>query len=222
MSARIIAPMTPVQTRGHGLGTPSLPQLLLTAVLRVLVELVLNVASTLRMRPSRLPAECHTDVPPAALPEETNDTCNKEREAVPQESHASPSPSVSLTMSAIHLPLLHRWRQTAHRRDEGELPPSVRSTGGRWIAASSRRDGGGSHTRKPRRPKQKRGRLSDRVSNSIQPNPPSAGSRPYAPALGRAVTRSCHARTLANPSGIPSPIHPAKSTVDSRQISAAV
>ena len=103
-------------------------------MLRMLVDLVLNVVSTLRMRPSRLPAECHTDVPPAAVPGEKNDT-SKETPAVQQDSrqalmlsstrsvrpsmhegrlttvsHTSPSPSVSLTSSAIHLPRLRRWR----------------------------------------------------------------------------------------------------------------
>ena len=109
-------------------------------MLRAFVELVLNVVSTLRMRPSRLPAECHTDVPPAALPGEANDTCNKEPPAVPQDSspisahaeqrsfaarpskhargltvmsHTSPSPSVSLAPQAIHLPLLRMGRQAA-------------------------------------------------------------------------------------------------------------
>ena len=108
-------------------------------MLRAFVELVLNVVSTLRMRSSRLPAECHTDVPPAALPGETNDT-NKETPAVQQDSrqalmlsstrsvcpskhegglttvsHTSPSPSVSHAPRAIHLPLLRRWRQTRLR-----------------------------------------------------------------------------------------------------------
>ena len=135
--------MTPAQTRAHGVMTPSLPQLLLTAMLRAFVELVLNVVSTLRMRPSRLPAECHTDVPPAALPEETNDTQKEELAAQHRSplalmlrsaaslrvskhegvlttlSHTSPSPSVSHATRAIHLPLLRRWRQEFGR----ELPP---------------------------------------------------------------------------------------------------
>ena len=118
-------------------------------MLRVLVELVLNVVSTLRMRPSRLPAECHTDVPPAALPGETNDTF-KETEAVPQDSpialilsstrsvrpskdegvlitvsHTAPSPSVSPAPRAIHLPLLRMGRQEA----EGNCLPQCEALG---------------------------------------------------------------------------------------------
>ena len=140
-SARIIAPMTPAQTRPYGVVTPSLPQLLLTAMLRVLVELVLNVASTLRMRPSRLPAECHTDVPPAALPEETNDTC-KEPTAAKQRSHTASSPSVSLASQAIHLPLLRRWRQTRLRGIA-----STAEGGGGGLRALARKTEGASHVR---------------------------------------------------------------------------
>ncbi len=48
-------------------------------------------------------------------------------------SHTAQSPSVSLTTSAIHLPLLRMGRQarlSAGGHNEGELPPSVRRTGG--------------------------------------------------------------------------------------------
>jgi hypothetical protein len=66
-------PMTPVQTRANGLVIPPLPQLWLTAVLRLLVELVLRVVSKLRMN-RRRPAECHSDATPTALPVMKNDT----------------------------------------------------------------------------------------------------------------------------------------------------
>ncbi len=130
-NGRILLPMTRHKHTHTGLVTPSLPQLLLTAMLHLFAMLVSSVASTLQMTRRRLPAECHSDVTPAGLPRETTDTF-KEPEAVPQDgtltivSHTSPSPSVSLATQTIHLPLLRRWRQ----RDEGELPPSVRSTGG--------------------------------------------------------------------------------------------
>ena len=143
--------MTPVQTRANGFGTPSLPQLLLTAMLRMLAELVLNVASTLQMI-RRREAVNATQPAPAGLPRGTSETnqetftaqhrspialmlrrpkgVSRNEGVLTSVSHTSPSPSVSLAPQAIHLPLLRRWRQTAHRRDEGELPPSVRSTGG--------------------------------------------------------------------------------------------
>jgi hypothetical protein len=70
--------MTPAQTRAHGLVTPSLSQLWLTAMLRVAVELVRNVASTLWMNRRRPPAECHSDATPAPLPGETTDTQQQE------------------------------------------------------------------------------------------------------------------------------------------------
>ena len=66
--------MIPAQTRANGLGNPSLPQLWLTAMLRMLVELVRNVASTFQMTRRRLAAECHSDVTPTDLPRVTSDT----------------------------------------------------------------------------------------------------------------------------------------------------
>lgn len=101
--------MTQAQTRANGLVIPSLPQLWLTAMLRVLVELVLGVASTCRMRNLRQPRDWHTGPTTAALPEETSDT-HQETEPVAASGHTSPSPSVLLTTSAIHLRLLRRWR----------------------------------------------------------------------------------------------------------------
>jgi len=108
--------MTLAQTHAHGFGTPSLPQPLLTAMLRAFVELVLNVAATLRMRRRHGPV-IGTQAMPTAPPRETHDT-RKEKSAVQQDgaSHTSPSPSVSHATRAIHLPLLRRWRQTALRR----------------------------------------------------------------------------------------------------------
>jgi hypothetical protein len=146
--------MTPAQTRANGLGNPSLPQLWLTAMLRMLVELVRNVVSTFQMRSFPLKRDWHTPDDEAALPrvktdthQETNTAAqhrsptalilssaqsarqSKQEGVLATVSHASPSPSVSLAAQAIHLPLLRRWRQ-ADYRDEGELPPSVRRTGG--------------------------------------------------------------------------------------------
>ncbi len=61
--------MTQARTCANGLVTPSLPQPWLAALLRMFVELVLNVGSFVQMRARRLPAECHSDVTPTALPE---------------------------------------------------------------------------------------------------------------------------------------------------------
>ena len=119
-------------------------------MLRVLVELVLNVVSTLQMicRRGRV---IGTQAMPSDLPRETHDTF-KEQHAAQHRSlltivSQSPSCSVSLTTSAIHLPLLRMGRQ-AHCRNEGELPPSVRSTGGGGLRALTRKTEGAS-LRKP-------------------------------------------------------------------------
>jgi len=115
--------------------------------------LVHYVASTLQMRARRLPV-IGTRTTPDALPRVTSDTQQQETKPAAQHrspialilsstqsvrpskdegvlttvSHTAPSPSVSLTTSAIHLPLLRRWRQD--QSNEEELPPSVRRTGG--------------------------------------------------------------------------------------------
>ena len=116
-----------------GLVTPQLPQLWLTAVLRVFAMLVQNVASTLQMI-RRRDAVNATQPAPTVLPRETSDT-NQETHAAQHRSpialmlrsaaklrvskhagvltivsHTAPSPSVSLAPQAIHLPLLRRWR----------------------------------------------------------------------------------------------------------------
>ena len=75
--------MTPAQTRANGLGNPSLPQLWLTAMLRMLVELVRNVVSTFQMNRRRLAAECHSDVTPTALPRVKTDTYQETKPAAP-------------------------------------------------------------------------------------------------------------------------------------------
>jgi len=69
--------MTPVQTRANGLVIPPLPQLWLTAVLRLAAELVLHVASILRMCFRRDPV-IGTQAMPAILPEEKTDTQQQE------------------------------------------------------------------------------------------------------------------------------------------------
>ena len=83
-NGRILLPMTRHKHTHTGLVTPSLPQLLLTAMLHLFAMLVSSVASTLQMTRRRLAAECHSDVTPADLPRETTDT-HQEPEAVPQD-----------------------------------------------------------------------------------------------------------------------------------------
>jgi hypothetical protein len=65
--------MTRAHRRTNRGGIPSLSQLLLAAMLCLLAELVQNVAVILRMKPSRLSGECHTDVTPPPLPEDRGD-----------------------------------------------------------------------------------------------------------------------------------------------------
>ena len=125
--------MTRYKHTHTGLVTPQLPQLWLTAVLRVFAMLVSSVCSTLPMirRPARVNA---TRATPPGLPREKTDT-DQETHAVQPDSpkalmlssaqsarpskhkrvlatlsHTSPSPSVSHAARAIHLPLLRMGR----------------------------------------------------------------------------------------------------------------
>ncbi len=134
-----------------GLGTPQLPQQWLTAVLRTFAMLVHYVASTLQMNRRRDRVNA-TRLMPTVLPRAKTDTIkdnnaaqhrsppalilsstqsvrpSKDEGVLTTMSHTAPSPSVSRASQAIHLPLLRRWRQD--QSNEGELPPSVRRTGG--------------------------------------------------------------------------------------------
>ncbi len=131
VARRIMLGMTPAQTRANGLGNPSLPQLWLTAMLRMLVVLVRNVVSTFQMRSFPLKRDWHTRDDEAPLPRVKTDTF-KEPKTVPQDgpltavSYTSPSPSVSLAAQAIHLPLLRRWRT----RHEGKSSTAAGGGGG--------------------------------------------------------------------------------------------
>ena len=153
--------MTPAQTRAHEVGSPSLPQLLLAAMLCVFAELVRNVVSTLQMSWLTRKRDWHTHDGDPALPRETSDTIkephsalmlrsaaklrlSKHSGALTNMSRTSPSPSVSHATRAIHLPLLRMGRQVVSH-NEGELPPSVRSTGGGGLRALARKTEGTSH-----------------------------------------------------------------------------
>jgi hypothetical protein len=209
--------MTPAQTRANGLGNPSLPQLWLTAMLRLLVELVRNVASTFQMRSFPLKRDWHTPDDEAALPRVKTDTHQETNTAAQHRSpialilssaqsvrqskhegvlatvsHASPSPSVSLATQAIHLPLLRRWRQRTRR---GSCLHRRRR--GRWIAASSRRDGGGKpHPQRKRtkgtRPRRRPG------SSPLQTQSARSAQTPFAPSLASGFRRGCVLKDRAN------------------------
>ena len=119
----IIQPMTRARNHANGVRSPSLPQLWLTAMLRAFVELVLNVASTFRMK-ARCSSVNATPTTPRNLPARTTDTQSKETnpaaqhhrpialmvsstQSVRPSNHegALTTPSVSLgSRQAIHLP----------------------------------------------------------------------------------------------------------------------
>ena len=183
-----------------GLVTPSLPQLWLTAMLRVLAMLVSSVCSTLQMtrRPDRVNA---TRATPADLPRAKTDIQQQETHDAAQHrsplalilriakrssrrsewryakrtnwsggpiraanaeatakagvlttvSHTSPSPSVSLTTSAIHLPLLRMGRQ-AHSRNEGDVASIAEGGGGGLCALARKTEGAHRQPRTPLNP----------------------------------------------------------------------
>ena len=82
-------PMTPTRTRANEVGSPSLPQLWLAAMLRAFVELVHNVVATLRMKPLRPLRDWHTEMTEASLPREKTDTDQETELAVPPDSPQS-------------------------------------------------------------------------------------------------------------------------------------
>ena len=118
----IIQPMTRARNHANGVRSPSLPQLWLTAMLRAFVELVLNVASTFRMKARRSPVNV-TPTMPHNLPARTTATHQETNAAqqssppialilrsaaklrVSKDEGVLTTPSVSLgSRQAIHLP----------------------------------------------------------------------------------------------------------------------
>ena len=91
--------MKHAQGRAHWSGKPSLSQLWLGSTLHALAMLVLNVVSFLRMRPSRVPRECHTDVVPAALPRTNSNNNNRETTLAETSSETIEGLMVSSTQS---------------------------------------------------------------------------------------------------------------------------
>ena len=154
-----------------GLVIPPLPQLLLTAALRMLAMLVLNVASTFRMKARRAPVNA-TPTTPRDLRQRTTDT--QQQETRPAVQHDSPialilrsaaelrvskdegvltTPSVSLgSRQAIHLPQCSALMEATQRitATKGNLPPPVRSTGGGGLRALARKtEGAAPYARTP-------------------------------------------------------------------------
>ena len=77
--------MTQARTRANEVGSPSLPQLWLDALLRLFVELVQNVVATLRLKLLRPLRDWHTETAETSQPAETTDTI-KEPHAVQPDS----------------------------------------------------------------------------------------------------------------------------------------
>jgi hypothetical protein len=73
--------MTPARTHAHGLASPSLCQLSLTALLCVIAELVHRVAAMLGMRNRRQVRECDTIQMPEALPQAKRDIQEQEADS---------------------------------------------------------------------------------------------------------------------------------------------
>ncbi len=81
--------MTTAHPRANWSRTPSPIHHWLEALLRAFAMLWSNLADIVRMRPSRLPRECHTDATPASLPQQDRD---------PIKEHApGPPPSTTTT-----------------------------------------------------------------------------------------------------------------------------
>jgi len=114
-----------------GLVTPQLPQLLLTAVLRMLAMLVLHVASTFRMKARRV-AVIGTQLMPLNLPERTTDTQHKETNPAVQ-----PDSPIALILSSTQSVRLSKdegvlvtasYKLPQHREHNQPAPPHLRSS----------------------------------------------------------------------------------------------
>ena len=147
-----------------GLVTPQLPQLLLTAALRLFAMLVHNVASTLQMIRRRKPV-IGTQAMPSALPRETHDTLKEQNAA----QHRSP-------LNSAH----GEQRSSAARPSNRERAVRVADELVQWTNSSGERlsDSEGrvltvvSHTHKPGSgpsgPRSPRRRGSSPLEQSIQ------------------------------------------------------
>jgi len=121
-------PMTQARTRANEVGSPSLRQLSLAAMLRAFVELVLHAVSTLWMRWRCLSRDWHTDDAATALPEEK--TGNQ---------HQKPSSPATQGSSALIL----RDREAIVSKDEGVLTAPRSEPSGSGPVVRVPREGGG-------------------------------------------------------------------------------
>jgi hypothetical protein len=156
---RIIQPMTRHKTAQTGLGTPQPRQLLLTAVLRMLAMLVLNVASTLQMIRRRTSVNA-TRPAPTVLPQAKTDT-HQETTAAQQSSSIAlilrsaaklrvskdegvlTTPSVSHAPRAIHLPQCFALMEATQRSvaTKGNCLHHSKSGGGGLRALARKTEG---------------------------------------------------------------------------------
>ena len=150
-----------------GLVTPQLPQLWLTAVLRLFAMLVQNVCSTLQMirRPDRVNA---TRVPPSVLPRETSDTDQEPDAARPSSPIALMLRSAAKLRVSKHEGVLtmratpttsfsgssreSRFSQIREYRDQCPAPPTPHPVSFRAKARERRRPGTQGGTHQCRRP----------------------------------------------------------------------
>ena len=104
-----------------GLGTPQLPQLWLTAVLRMLAMLVLHVASTLQMICRRIRVNA-TRAAPTGLPKAKTDT--QHRETTPAANRSSSKALILRDRTpTVRTADIHR---AIVSKDEGVLTPPSR------------------------------------------------------------------------------------------------
>ncbi len=138
----ILPRMTRHKHAQTGLGIPQLPQLLLTAVLRMLAMLVLNVASTLQMKDRRAPVNA-TPTTPLDLPRAKTDTQPKETETAVQPDSRT-TPSVSHATRAIHLPqcsALMEATRAPMRATKGNCLHQLKTGGGGLRALARKTEG---------------------------------------------------------------------------------
>ena len=125
-------PMTRHKHAHTGLVTPQLPQLLLTAALRMLAMLVLNVASTFQMKQLHPKRDWHTPDDEAALPRMKTDTL-KEQQAAQHRSSLKSAHGEQRSFAArpsnherVLTAASHKLQQHEHPNDPA--PPSLRSS----------------------------------------------------------------------------------------------
>jgi hypothetical protein len=93
--------MTQAHLRAKWIRPPSLAELWLGALLRVLAMLVSAVAATFSMSPSRRARECDTPPAPAALPRRTRDITETKQAAASSRTTTQSQPTSAAAIAAI-------------------------------------------------------------------------------------------------------------------------